>query len=98
MSPDSVRRVNISNNLMAINASNPVSEGGINPTIENEEKYCLTKLMQDWNFRNTESFPQSWGISTVEDEKLLFSYTGDNGFQITRSILVNKNMNVEVSS
>lgn len=101
MSPDSSRRADIAKRLMDIQASNPVNEPMIHPTSDSSKQdikdYTISNLFEDWNHRKSEMFPPFWGMQEANDGELLFSFNGDIVSQITRSILVKKDMSIEVS-
>lgn len=107
LSPSSLRRINIVNELMALNSSHPVNESPIisnctsipmqstlsstNSTVQ----YSKSTLMWSWNCRNVNEFPKYWGMID-SPEGVFFGYVGDVPNAITRSIFVKEDMTVEV--
>ncbi|XP_043479121.1 myb-like protein I isoform X2 [Leptopilina heterotoma] len=107
LSPSSLRRINIVNELMALNSSHPVNESPVNSnctsipiqsalsSTNSTVQYSKAILMWDWNYRNVNEFPKYWGMID-SPEGVFFGYVGDVPSTITRSIFVNEDMTVEL--
>lgn len=102
MSPSSERKADIAYEIMEIQVSNPVKDltvlsASVLPTETTVIKYSINNLMSDWNLRNLKTFPSFWEMNNHDNGALLFSYSGDVPCKVSRSILVKKDMTIEVS-
>lgn len=60
------------------------------------KNYSLQDLLNDWHSQDPGKLPSFWAVNDTTDG-LLFSYMGDIEISITRTILIKKDMSVEVS-
>lgn len=67
------------------------------PTTKHIESYSREILINDWNSREIEKFPDHWEMHS-DTESLLFLYFGDMESMVTRSIYVRNDMSLEVSN
>lgn len=92
MSPASAHQVSVANEIIFIQKSNPVKVDNFSasgPTAEGTKvTYEINNLLNDWNSRNTETFPSNWGINDDIEQGVLFMYCGDVLLKVTRQILV----------
>lgn len=107
LSPSSLRRVNIVNDILTLNSSIPVNNTQISQctsvslqsalsSINVCAEYSKSTLMWDWKHRNVNEFPKYWGMIDSPDG-VFFGYVGDIPSCTTRSIYVKEDMTVEVS-
>ncbi|KAK0178535.1 hypothetical protein PV327_007416 [Microctonus hyperodae] len=61
------------------------------------KNYSLQDLLNDWHSQDPGKLPLSWAINNTRDG-LLFFYMGDIEISITRSILIKKDMSVEIKA
>lgn len=108
LSPTSQTRVNIAKHVMGLQVSTPIKQPVnqliiqplnvakiicLNPHFRD---YTKQDLLNDWNSRDLETFPKFLGLTEVDDG-VFFGYVGDVPYEVTRGILVKKDMSVEVS-
>ncbi|XP_051175611.1 uncharacterized protein LOC127290852 [Leptopilina boulardi] len=92
LSPASAHQVSVANEIIFIQKSNPVKVDNFSasgPTAEGTKvTYEINNLLNDWNSRNTETFPSNWGINDDIEQGVLFMCCGDVLLKVTRQILV----------
>lgn len=96
LSPSSKNKVNTANKIMSLGNSVVLEETNCEGKVKDIPEtglrnYCLSDLLSDWNSREIEKFPFSWGMNEVPDG-LFFAYMGNVSCSVTRSIMIKKDM------
>lgn len=108
LSPKSRKRIETLNHVMSltnlnVNADTDNSTNLINSTSDENVatslpmEYSQKDLINDWENRKVEHFPQFWGMFCTENG-VLFAYIGDGDSIVSRSIFVQEDMTVEISA